>query len=107
MLIFILSRGCLNVFVLQAVQNWLVDEANDKRKIHGCPEITKSNWKLQHCKDVPQQSNGYDCGVFVCMYCDYMSDDLQPKFGQEKMPQFREKICASILRGSLNYPIDI
>ena len=30
--------------------------------------------------DSPQQENGFDCGMFVCMYADYMLNNLPELF---------------------------
>ena len=63
-------------------------------------------WELISTGDqIPQQENGFDCGVFSIMYADFITDDLPLIFSQDQMPMFRKKICANILRGSLNYPL--
>jgi hypothetical protein len=61
--------------VLKQLASWLVDEAADKLK-HSPERAAKfaadrvKDWvKEPHPPCVPQQKNGYDCGVFtlVCM----------------------------------------
>ena len=65
-----------------------------------------NEWELISTTDkVPQQENGFDCGVFTIMYADFITDDLPLKFSQNEMPLFRRKICANVLRGSINYPL--
>jgi sentrin-specific protease 1 len=67
-------------------------------------EFNDADWKFKYDLGiVPQQTNCYDCGVFVCMYADYLIDDLPLTFTQDNMIHFRQKICADILRGSLLY----
>jgi len=63
-------------------------------------------WELvpTDLNNTPQQQNGYDCGVFTIMFTDFLTDNLSLAFSQEDMHLFRKKICANIIRGSLNYP---
>ena len=55
--------------------------------------------------DSPKQENGFDCGMFVCMYADYMLNNLPEQFSQNDMPMLRQKICYCILTGKLLYTI--
>jgi len=86
---------------LSALQQWLKDEAKDKKGV----DLDTADWKLLDREpDVPQQSNGYDCGVFSIMCADYLSDDLPiGSYSQSEMPAYRVKIGCSILRGSIPY----
>jgi len=53
----------------------------------------------------PQQKNGFDCGMFVCMYADYILNNLPELFSQNDMPMLRQKILYCILTGKLLYTI--
>ena len=44
----------------------------DEAKAKGKP-FSQLEWQLIHIKDVPQQLNGIDCGVFVIACADYGS----------------------------------
>lgn len=44
-------------------------------------------------------SAGYDCGVFTCMFADFISKDCPLLFEQEHISQCRERIALAILRG--------
>ncbi len=52
------------------------------------------------CKD-PQQdtTNTKDCGVFVCMYCDFILNDCKLDFSQDNITNsnWRERMILSIL----------
>jgi sentrin-specific protease 1 len=88
----------------KALLQWLVDEARTKKNIN----LNTSEWKLKDM-DCPQQHNGYDCGVFLIMAANFISDNLrvvEDNYGQAHMPFFRLKIASDILRGSYDYPID-
>jgi sentrin-specific protease 1 len=42
---------------------------------------------------------GYDCGVFTCMFADFLSKDCPLVFDQEHISQCRERIALAILKG--------
>ena len=46
----------------------------------------------------PQQDNCDDCGVFTCIYANYVSADLPLGFTAADMPLFRKRITLDILR---------
>ena len=51
----------------------------------------------------PQQHNGFDCGVFVAIYVDFLMDDLElENFCQEDMEYFRMRLSVDIIRGYLS-----
>jgi len=49
----------------------------------------------------PQQSNGYDCGVFACETARCVSQSVPLIFGQSDMQSIRMQMAAEILRGRL------
>jgi sentrin-specific protease 1 len=86
---------------LEGALRWLVDEALYKKSIR---DYDVSDWTLVDREPhVPQQINGFDCGVFTIMCADFLSDTLPLNYSQEDVSFFRRKIAADILRGSLNY----
>ena len=42
---------------------------------------------------------GYDCGVFTCMFADFLSKDCPLVFEQSHVTQCRERIAVSIMNG--------
>lgn len=42
---------------------------------------------------------GHDCGVFTCMFADFLSKDTALVFNQEHINQCRERIALSIMKG--------
>jgi len=85
---------------LQAILRWLGDESKEKKKV----QLDTTGWKLiDREQDVPQQENGYDCGVFSIICADFKSDDLPLRYEQSEMSLNREKIGAAIRRGFLTY----
>jgi len=54
--------------------------------------LPKNNWKK--VKGVnPCQNNKIDCGVFVCMYAEYISRDVKFNFYERHMQSFRKLIA--------------
>nr|CAD7414442.1 unnamed protein product [Timema poppensis] len=49
----------------------------------------------------PQQQNGSDCGVFTCIYAEYLSRKAELSFSQKDMPYFRQKMVYEILKSKL------
>ncbi|XP_060860214.1 sentrin-specific protease 2-like [Metopolophium dirhodum] len=49
------------------------------------------NWRIVRGSN-PQQSNGSDCGVFVCTIAEYLARDASFNFKQKNMPSFRKLI---------------
>jgi sentrin-specific protease 1 len=50
----------------------------------------------------PQQNNGLDCGVFSCMFSNYLSRDLDLRFSHADIPTFRARITLDLLRGEVD-----
>ena len=76
---------------------YLKDEHQDKKK---CPLPDADDWTLVPCtRDTPRQLNGSDCGVFTCMFADFLSKDCPLVFGQDHITLCRERIALAILQG--------
>jgi sentrin-specific protease 1 len=60
------------------------------------------DWEKSSTKGIPQQTNSNDCGVFMCLFADYVSRDAPYEFGQADMPAFRRQIVISILDNNLD-----
>ena len=108
---------------LHGVRQYLKDEAARTDQ-----EFNTDEWTLIPClHDVPRQLNSesytffhldntflyyyylshilstvlsrdYDCGVFVCMICDFIANDCEPVFQQFHIDECRQKIALAILR---------
>ncbi|XP_061349211.1 putative ubiquitin-like-specific protease 1B [Gastrolobium bilobum] len=80
--------------VLKVLARYFVDEVKDKTG----KDIDVSSWEKEFVEDLPEQENGYDCGVFMIKYTDFYSRNLGLCFNQEHMPYFRRKTAKEILR---------
>lgn len=91
------SMGSANPKCLVALRKYLEDESLDKKK----KSYDTSDWKLDSVKDIPQQMNGSDCGVFSCMFAEFICAKRNITFTQQDMPYFRNKMVYEILKGKL------
>ena len=81
---------------LDGVLQYLKDEHLEKK---GIP-LPEGYWTVNECdrETCPLQIDSFNCGVFVCMMCDFMSMDCQPNFQQCHIHQgIREKLALAIL----------
>ena len=88
------------------VFGYIIEEMKT-RKGHVMLQEEQDEWVLEFevPGDSPRQDNGFDCGMFVCMYADYMLQDLPEQFNQQNMPMLRGKFCYCVLTGNLIYTV--
>ncbi|XP_031119145.1 ubiquitin-like-specific protease ESD4 isoform X2 [Ipomoea triloba] len=80
--------------VMPILAKYFVDEVKDKSgKL-----IDVSSWEQEFVEDLPEQQNGFDCGMFMIKYVDFYSRDKGLCFSQEHMPYFRLRTAKEILR---------
>lgn len=91
------SMGGSNSKCLAALKQYLQDESKDKKK----QAYDMSDWTFQSAKNIPQQMNGSDCGMFSCMFAEYVCANKKITFTQDDMPYFRNKMVYEILKGKL------
>ena len=60
--------------------------------------ITLMN-QINQTDGIPIQENSSDCGVFTCMYMEYLSRDEPFDFTQEQMSFIRRRIIYEICTG--------
>ncbi|KAL9237697.1 hypothetical protein vseg_012217 [Gypsophila vaccaria] len=88
------SLGGRDLQVLSVLAKYYVDEVKDK-----CgQDIDVNSWQLEYVEDLPEQQNGFDCGVFMIKYADFYSRGMGLHFSQENMPYFRCRTAKEILR---------
>ncbi|KAG9443770.1 hypothetical protein H6P81_015110 [Aristolochia fimbriata] len=92
------SLGGRDSRVLNVLAKYLVDEAKDKSN----KDINVSSWEQEFVEDLPEQQNGWDCGMFMIKYADFYSRGLDLCFSQEHMPYFRRRTVKEILQLKAN-----
>lgn len=86
-----MSGGAKEIF--QALRDYVSQEASD---------VNLEEWSEYYPRRLsPQQSNGYDCGVFACETARCVSQSVPLIFGQSDMQSIRMQMAAEILRGRL------
>ena len=63
--------------------------------------ITWHTIELSIEKHIPQQTNGFDCGIFVCEYAENISRKAEFNFTQKDTDFIRERIKTEIILGTL------
>ncbi|NXK92103.1 SENP2 protease, partial [Formicarius rufipectus] len=93
------SMGLKGKDICATLLKYLQEESKEKRNL----ELIASEWTLRSMSpwEIPQQSNGSDCGVFACKYADYISRDKPITFTQAHMPYFRRKMVWEIIHQQL------
>jgi sentrin-specific protease 1 len=92
------SMGSNGMHYLKSLFQYIQDEHMAKKGVP-LPDVDK--WELiGHQPGTPCQRNGYDCGVFTCMFADFLSREWPLVFTQEHITQCRERIALSIMQGS-------
>lgn len=79
------------------LRQYLIDEFRDKKK----DDLDIDEWEDICPSDIPHQTNGYDCGMFVCKFADYRSDGLDCSFNQTNIQYFRKRMLVEICRGTV------
>lgn len=64
-----------------------------------------TGWKAYAMtQGVPEQRNGYDCGVFTCVFAEHLARRSPLDFSQADMPYFRTRIAYELLSKTLLSP---
>ncbi|KAL5983760.1 hypothetical protein ACLOJK_017851 [Asimina triloba] len=64
--------------VLKVLARYFMDEVKDKSG----NDVNVNTWKQEVVDDLPEQQNGWDCGMFMLKYIDFYSRGLNLCFGQ-------------------------
>ncbi|OXB83463.1 UNVERIFIED_CONTAM: hypothetical protein H355_006310 [Colinus virginianus] len=85
--------------ICETVLQYLQEESWEKQKV----KLSCSEWTLRNMEahEIPQQSNGNDCGVFMCKYADYVSREKPITFTENHMPYFRKRMVWEIIHQQL------
>ncbi|XP_044750575.1 sentrin-specific protease-like isoform X2 [Coccinella septempunctata] len=91
------SMGSSNQKCLNALRKYLESEHMDKKKT----AYDTSEFTAECVRDIPQQMNGSDCGMFSCTFAEFYSRDAKFTFKQDDMPYLRSKMVVEIITGEL------
>ena len=95
------SCGGDGIFWLRGLLDYLSLKWNDQM-----PDIPfyRERWILNSLSRlvIPQQENGWDCGVFICLFTPLLLQEKELQFTQfEVNEHVREKIALSLLKRKL------
>jgi Ulp1 family protease len=85
--------------VLESLAQWVQDEMKDKADL----TIDTSTWERRYPGNIPQQENGYDCGVFAVKFAEYSGLDAPLDFSQKNMSHFRKEMVVQLSKVNLDY----
>jgi len=75
---------------------------SDERKNKNNSEYDLSDWTEYSPKNIPEQRNGYDCGVFMCQFAKHLAFGKLLSFEQRDMSLLRRQMILEIMNCSLN-----
>ena len=76
--------------------NLLSNHLREEHKIKKEAVLDLSEWNQIIAENIPQQMNGSDCGMFACLFAEFLSRDAEFTFSQEKIPYFRKRMVYEI-----------
>lgn len=79
------------------VLSYLEAEYQDKQST----KLATANWTSFDEKNVPEQTDPFNCGVFVCQMAERVSKGLGFDFSQADMPRLREEMLSQIVAGKI------
>lgn len=75
------------------IKDYLFSENIKKKK----EIIHRYEWNCSSLKEIPQQANLFDCGIFVCLFAEYICANKKLMFSPDDIYFFRCKIAYEIL----------
>ncbi|CCH60770.1 hypothetical protein TBLA_0D02670 [Henningerozyma blattae CBS 6284] len=87
-----LSNGpnAMSYAILTDLQNYIIEESKHK---------LGEEFDLEHL-ECPQQPNGFDCGIYVCMNALYLSNDSDLTFNNKDAARMRQYVVSLVLAGN-------
>jgi sentrin-specific protease 1 len=80
----------------------------EKARRQNGPVLNENDFEVtDHGRFIPQQENGFDCGMFCCLNALFDMEDLPKIFTQDHIPNFRLRFCLDILEEKLSYPVTL
>eukprot|EP00102_Acyrthosiphon_pisum_P019813 XP_016657023.1 PREDICTED: sentrin-specific protease 1-like [Acyrthosiphon pisum] len=95
------SFGAKNSISMQRILKYLEKELRDKKRQY----FDRDGWELINVNNCPRQTNNWDCGVYICMYAEYISRGAQLNFSQLTMNEFRIQIALEMKYKKLMKPV--
>jgi sentrin-specific protease 1 len=78
------------------IMHYMKKYIQDENMTYNQKKVDFSNWTMYIPPRLPQQDNETDCGVFMCMFANYLALGLDLAFTCRDMRYFRRRIALSI-----------
>ncbi|XP_058068608.1 uncharacterized protein LOC131217663 isoform X2 [Magnolia sinica] len=65
----------------------------------------EDQWTVEMIMATPKQNNGYDCGVYVMKYIDFLCSRKSIDFGRDDIPKFRKTLSFDCLQMYRQYAV--
>lgn len=93
-----LNQNVESMDVLNKLEQYIVDDCRIK---HGL-KFDMTRWVMKNVKNIPEQMNDHDSGVFVCACAESIARTGRDFFcTREELPYFRHKIAYEICTGQM------
>lgn len=79
-----------NSVCLKVLEEYLIQESKGSA-------FHSAIWHSDHEKNIPAQTNSFDCGVFICTYALYLAENAAFDFTQDYMPNIRRHVAFQLL----------
>lgn len=76
--------------LMAKMRRYVQDEAAE---YSGIRHLKMDDWTHLTVKQIPTQTNGFDCGMFVIKYMDYITERLDFNFNQNNINYFRKRMA--------------
>ena len=92
---------------LEGLLTYIADDITMLALTSGIPDeellFDKSEWSLilHPSHHVPQQMNGYDCGVYTCMFAEFITNNLPLSFTQDHIDMCCNRIALAVFSADI------
>ncbi|GAX75315.1 hypothetical protein CEUSTIGMA_g2760.t1 [Chlamydomonas eustigma] len=94
------SFKSMDEVLLNHLAHWLEDEAANKCDNY---KLDTSGWKRLAPKNIPQQQNSYDCGMFTIMFAHFLGLGMPFNFRQSDISNLRKKVLHALIKNKIEF----
>ncbi|XP_015121218.1 uncharacterized protein LOC107044003 [Diachasma alloeum] len=93
--------GNENQLCMDSILSYLMREHAEKKH----QALVPTDWTTIQVKNIPQQTNGFDCGVFTCAYAEHLTRHAPFTFSGANMPGIRRRMMEEIVSSQLQFSL--
>jgi sentrin-specific protease 1 len=95
------SLGSSNTSSITVLRRFLKDFVMDRLICWPEDVLPVEHWPVHEVMNIPQQTNGFDCGVYVCQFAACVASEQSLSFSQVDVSQFRRVMVIELMKGTL------